>query len=402
MKILQINKFLYNVGGAETYMFKLSEALTELGFEVKFWGMQHNKNLAKDEFNCFAKSVDYKNLSNIKKLTNACNTIYSFENRKKVEKLIKHWKPDIVHIHNYNFQLTPSILKVFNKNNIAVVQTIHDSQMVCPYHRLYNFEKETTCTKCVEGSFVNCIKDKCFDNSLFKSAVGATESYLYHSLNYYNEYIDCYISPSKFLKNLIEKRVHKPIFVIPNFVDILLPENELSSNENSYYLYYGRVSKEKGIIDIIPIFEKLKLKLIIVGNGDEVPKIQQSEHIVYLGAKYGRELYEIISKAKYVIQPSKWFENCPMTIIESFALGVPVIGANHSGFKELIVDGETGFTIDFQDKKIEEKILLKIDNVYSLQMRKNAYKFYLDNLAKEKHVEDVLKIYRPLIEQYGQ
>ncbi|WP_166959995.1 glycosyltransferase family 4 protein [Yeosuana marina] len=397
MRVLQINKFLYNMGGAETYMFKLSEALKELGHEVKFWGMKHSKNIIEDEFDCFADCIEFYELSSIQKITATHNTIYSKKNIKKINYFLDQWMPDIVHIHNYNFQLTPSILKVFHKRNIKVVQTIHDSQMVCPYHRLYNFQRESTCVKCVEGSFSNCIKDKCFDNSLFKSTIGALESYLYHGLNYYNKYINHYISPSQFLKNLVSKRVNQTIEVIPNFVDVLLNQKELINNKDSYFLYYGRVSKEKGIIDIIPILEKLKLNLYIVGNGDEVSQIKQSEYITYLGPKYGEELFSIIANAKYVIQPSKWFENCPMTIVESFSLGVPVIGANHSGFKELIEDGATGFILDFTNKETLEDELLRVDSLYTEALRQQAYKFYVDTLSKQQHLTKVVKIYESLL-----
>ena len=385
------------MGGAETYMFKLSEALTELGHNVKFWGMKHPKNLIEDEFDCFADRIEFNELSAIQKITATYDTVYSTKNIKKISHFLDQWTPDIVHLHNYNFQLTPSVLKEFSKRNIRVVQTIHDSQMVCPYHRLYNFQKESTCTKCVEGSFSNCIKDRCFDNSLLKSTVGAVESYLYHGKDYYNKHIDYYISPSQFLKNLVGKRVHKPIDVIPNFVDVLLDQNTLKSNMESYYLYYGRVSKEKGIIDIIPLFEKLKLKLYIVGNGDEVAEIKQSEYITYLGPKYGEELFPIIANAKYVIQPSKWFENCPMTIVESFSLGIPVIGANHSGFMELVQDGKTGFILDFTLKEKLEEELLRVDTLYKQDLRQQALNFYVKALSKPQHLNKVLKIYESLL-----
>lgn len=386
------------MGGAETYMFKLSEALSELNHDIKFWGMKHPKNLVEDEFNCFAENIDFHELSGIEKIASTYSTIYSKENRSKIHRFLDQWTPDIIHLHNYNFQLTPAILNVFSKRNIKVVQTIHDSQMVCPYHRLYNFKRESTCMKCVEGSFFNCIKDRCFDNSLFKSTVGAVESYLYHGLNYYNKHIDYYISPSKFIKNLVSKRVEKPIEVIPNFVDIMIEQLEFSSNNESYYLYYGRVSKEKGIIDIIPFFEALKLKLVIVGNGDDVINIKESEYITYLGPKYETELFNIIANAKYVIQPSKWFENCPMTIVESFSLGVPVLGADHSGFKELITNGETGFTLNFTDKENLKTELLRVDTLYSEKLRHQSYDFYLKKLSKTQHLTRVVNIYESLLD----
>lgn len=397
MKILQINKFLYPMGGAETYMFKLSEALSASGHTVKFWGMAHEKNIVDDEYNSFISQIDYNKISTLEKITSSISTIYSIESVKKINRFLDQWLPDIVHIHNYNFQITPSILKVFKSRNIKVVQTIHDSQMVCPYHRLYNFQRETTCTKCVTGSFSNCIKDRCFDNSVFKSVIGAAESYLYHGLDYYNKYIDHYISPSLFLKELVQKRVNKPIVVIPNFVDELLPDNELLSNKDSYYLYYGRVSKEKGIADIVTIFDSLNLPLYIVGNGDAVADIKESKYITYLGPKYGEELFSLIAKAKYVIQPSKWFENCPMTIIESFSLGIPVIGADHSGFLELISNDITGYRVDFTNKNKLQAELKKIDTNYNVKLRHQSIEFFDNNLSKNHHLKQLLSVYETVL-----
>jgi len=359
--------------------------------------MAHEKNIVDDEYNSFISQIDYNKISTLEKITSSISTIYSIESVKKINRFLDQWLPDIVHIHNYNFQITPSILKVFKSRNIKVVQTIHDSQMVCPYHRLYNFQRETTCTKCVTGSFSNCIKDRCFDNSVFKSVIGAAESYLYHGLDYYNKYIDHYISPSLFLKELVQKRVNKPIVVIPNFVDELLPDNELLSNKDSYYLYYGRVSKEKGIADIVTIFESLNLPLYIVGNGDAVADIKESKYITYLGPKYGEELFSLIAKAKYVIQPSKWFENCPMTIIESFSLGIPVIGADHSGFLELISNDITGYRVDFTNKNKLQAELKKIDTNYNVKLRHQSKEFFDNNLSKNHHLKQLLSVYETVL-----
>jgi glycosyltransferase involved in cell wall biosynthesis len=396
MKILQINKFLYPMGGAETYMFKLSESLEDLGHEIKYWGMRDEKNIVEDEYDTFAAAIDYNNLNSFGKIQSAFSTIYSFENVNKINRFLDAWSPDIIHIHNYNFQLTAAILKVFNERSIKVVQTVHDSQMACPYHRLYNFRTKKTCVKCVEGSFSNCIKDRCFDNSIFKSTIGALESTLYHSLGYYNKYIDQYISPSIFLKKIIEKRIKGQILVLPNFVDNEDKKVDLSF-QGSYYLFYGRISEEKGILDIIPVFEKLGIKLIIIGKGPQSKRIVNSKFIHYLGPKYGDELFEYVAKAKYVIQPSKGFENCPMTIVESFSFGIPVIGSNHSGFIELIKDEETGFIIDFTNPLKVEEGLKKAENNYSIHLRENAFKFHKLNLAKKPHLERIINIYENLI-----
>jgi glycosyltransferase involved in cell wall biosynthesis len=400
MKILQINKYLKIVGGAETYMFQLSKALQDLGHEVRFWGMEDKDNLVCDFPKLEAANIDYSKQGLFQKLTSAVDTVYSKMNRKNIIKVLDVFQPDIVHIHNYNFQLTPSILPEIKKKGIKVIQTVHDSQMVCPYHRLYNFQRDEVCTKCVTGSFVNCVKDKCFDGSLFKSTLGALESGFYHHFKYYEKYIDTYISPSRFLASLLSHRINQQIEIIPNFTEVVQINKE-SENSKKYYLYYGRISDEKGVLEIIDIFKETKLQLIVVGKGPiekEVgKKVANVDNIKFIGAKYGKELFELVKNSKYVVQSSKWYENCPMTIIESFALGVPVIGSNHSGFKDLITDGETGYLLDFTDKLKSVKKLQEIDKKEVQIIENNVNQFYLNKLAKEIHIEKVLKVYTNLL-----
>lgn len=402
MRVLQINKFLKVVGGAETYMFQLSKSLQDIGVEVKYWGMEDKDNIVQDFPGLETENIDFYSQGLLHKLGSVSQTIYSKENKKKVAKVLDSYRPDIVHIHNYNFQITPSILPEIKKRGIKIVQTIHDSQMVCPYHRLYNFQRNEVCTKCVTGSFINCIKDRCFDGSFFKSTVGAIESMFYHSQGYYNKYIDTYISPSNFLANLIKKRVDKNIVVIPNFTKVQTDDN-VNKKAKEYYLYYGRISDEKGILELIDIFNETKLNLLIVGKGpieDEVRnKVSKIGNIDFVGAQYGKELFNSVKKAKYVVQLSKGLENCPMTIIESFSLGVPVIGSNHSGFKDLIQDGETGYLLDFNNKSKTISKLLQIDKLDVSTLQKNVIEYYSRNLSEKIHIEKILSIYKILLEK---
>jgi len=397
MKVLQINKFLKVVGGAETYMFQLSKALKAFDVEVKFWGMEDEGNTVNDFPGLEAETIDFQNQKLLNKLSSAIGTIYSKTNKSKIAKVLDSYKPDIVHIHNYNFQLTPSILPEIKKRGIKVVQTIHDSQMVCPYHRLYNFQRDEVCTKCVKGSFINCVKDRCFDGSVFKSAIGALESTFYHSFGYYNKYIDTYISPSYFLANLIENRVKKEIVVIPNFTQVKY-NSSTEPLQKDYYLYYGRISDEKGILELIQIFKETSLNLLIVGKGPLEEKVDEriknSPNIEYIGPKYGDDLFKIVKQAKFVIQSSKWFENCPMTIIESFSLGVPVIGSNHSGFKDLIQDEITGYLIDFNNKEDTVNRLKDIDLKDVSELKKNVTRYYNDNLSESIHLEKIISVYK--------
>ncbi|GAB6077206.1 glycosyltransferase [Desulfurobacterium crinifex] len=396
LKVLMVNKYLYPKGGAETYMFALADALKQKGIEVEFWGMRHKNNIIVDKYNSFVSEKDFSNLSSLDKFKYAVSAIYSIESKKKISKVLDVFRPDIVHLHNFNYQLTPSILPEVKKRDIKIVYTAHDSQLVCPYHRLYNFEKDSTCTDCLFGRYYKCLLNKCFEGSVSGSLIGCLEAYFYHIMDYYNRYIDLIISPSNFLAELLRKVYKRKIVIIPNFIDA--PSFNKTTESQAYLLYIGRISKEKGIIDILSFFDKYKVPLKIIGTGSEVSKIRGSKYIEYLGPKFGKEKFKYIAKAKFTIQPSKWYENCPMTVIESFAVGTPVIASNQGGFIEMIEQGKNGFLIDFKSRNWEVDLLNSIKNYNSI-MRECAYRTYLTKFRKDVHVKKILEIYKEVLNE---
>jgi len=117
----------------------------------------------------------------------------------------------------------------------------------------------------------------------------------------------------------------------------------------------------------------------------------------FLGPKYGKDLFKIVREAKYIVQSSKWFENCPMTIIESFSLGVPVIGSNHSGFKDLIQDGKTGYLIDFNNKSSAVNKLLELDPLDVSPLKENVTHYYQNNLSESIHIEKIISVYKDIL-----
>jgi len=287
------------------------------------------------------------------------------------------------------------ILKAIKKRGIKGTQTIHDAHMVCPWHRLYRFQDQKQCTKCAEGSFANVIRFNCIRGNLGKSIIGFLEAELYHSLNYYDKYIDAYISPSYWLAELISKKVNNDIRVIRNFVKINLEENKTKTIDKNYLLYFGRISTEKGIVQLTHKLKHSKIELKIVGSGPDENQLITTDYIKYLGPKYGQELIDIIRKAKFTIQPSQWFENSPMTIYESFALGVPVIGSRHSGFLELIKNNYTGLLFDFDS----DTIIKDIENALNedIDLANNCTKTFEIELSKEVNYPKVVALYQELL-----
>lgn len=393
MRVLQLNKYLYPRGGAETYMFQLSEALKCRNVAIEYWGMINSKNIVADTYECFAENIEFAELGIIGKFQQSINTIYSGGNRKKIAVILDKYKPDIVHMHNYNFQLTPSILQEIKKRKIKIVNTVHDSQMLCPYHRLYNYQRGEVCLKCVEGNFLNCIYDRCFEGSFLKSLIGTAESVFYNGLNYYNRYVDVFISPSIFLYKFLAKKITRKMYVLPNFV---AKKSDIKAHHagNEYILYFGRISAEKGILDVQNVFSSQKIPLIIIGDGPDKNKICESEYVKYVGPKYGQDLLSYVAGAKYVIQPSIWYENCPMSIIESFMCGTPVLVPKHSGFIDMVSDGVNGHFVDFDNHVAASGQLLSFFNGNTERMRVNCTNTYNEKYCEGIHVDRILEIYK--------
>ena len=140
MKILLVNKFLYTKGGSEKYMFDLADVLRPKGHQVKFFGMNDPKNIVETPKEHLVNNIDFHQKS-LSILLYPFKIIYSQEARHKIRGLIEEFKPDIVHLNNYNFQITPSIIYELKKYKIPIIQTLHDPILVCPAHLLYNLKK---------------------------------------------------------------------------------------------------------------------------------------------------------------------------------------------------------------------------------------------------------------------
>lgn len=368
MKILIVNKFLYSNGGSETYILKLGEYLNSIGHEVQYFGMEDDRNIVGNKVESYVSNCDFHTTS-FKKIIYPFKIVYSLEARKKIRKVLDDFKPDIVHLNNFNFQITPSVVYEIKKDNTPIIMTVHDPQIVCPNHRLYIESRKEVCERCLKGDYFECIKNKCFDNSKIKSIIGAIESYLYHSLKTYSK-VDTFLCPSKFMGEMLVKGgVNKDkIRVLCNFSELYDTVDTIE--KENYVLYFGRISHEKGINTLLNVCSSLNdIKFVFAGSGPMENELKSVGNIEYIGFKKGRELNDLISKALFTIYPSEWYENCPLSVIESQALGTPVIGANIGGIPELIKDKNTGLLFESGNSKdLREKILELYNNRDELQL----------------------------------
>jgi glycosyltransferase involved in cell wall biosynthesis len=412
MKILLVNKFHYLRGGSEKYYFSLANALKENGHEVICFSMQDDINFDCDQSDYFVNNVDYNNRTGVlKKVKSGINLIYSREAKIKLERLINDEKPDIAHFNLVHRQITLSIVDVLKKYNIPIAFTMHDLICACPNCTMLSHGN--ICEKCMNGNYINCIKQKCVKDSLFKSVLAVVEAYFIKQRNFYNK-ISLYIAPSNFYRDkLIESKFTKsPIIHMANF----LPTNtifELPSKIQHYLLYFGRLSSEKGIITLLSAMKNDTNGhiLYILGEGPQRQEIEQyindnrlQNRVKLLGFKNGTELQDIILQSKCVILPSEWYENSPYSIMEAMSKGRPVIVSDLGGVTEMVEDGVTGYIFKSRDadslrKKID-KIMMMKDDEYNTVCLAALNKAKLDYNA-DNYIHKLINLYDDLITKSG-
>ena len=275
--------------------------------------------------------------------------------------------------------------------------------MICPASTFFDFNGEN-CEDCQGKKFYNCALKKCSKGSFIQSVLMAVEMY-YRNI-FFNpiKYIDGFCFVSEFSRNKHMKYMpnlkSKSSMVLYNFGEkkTILPEDK-----EDYFLFYGRISREKGLMTLLSVINKMpNIHLKIVGSGPQLEalkeyvKFNKLINVEFLGFKTGNELVELVSKAYFVIVPSEWYENNPMTIVESYSYGTPVIGANIGGIPELIRDGETGFIFNSRDStNLFEKLNYAKNmskEIYSI-LCNNAYNFSLLHFNELKYFDKLMNFY---------
>ena len=254
----------------------------------------------------------------------------------------------MVHLNNFNFQLTPSVIYAVKKyeskckKKIKLVYTAHDSQLVCPNHLMQNPVTLTCCDACLKHGVFQCARRKCIHSSRIKSLLGSFEAVLYKKLKTYQK-LDVIICPSKFLKEKLDTDsvLRQKTIVLRNFVDQKI-YSELPSKQD-YVLYFGRYSQEKGINTLLKVCRELSyISFHFAGSGPLEEEIKKLSNIELRGFLEGDALFREIAGARFAVFPSEVYENFPFAVMEAQMCRTPVIGSDLGGIPELIEEGVTG------------------------------------------------------------
>ncbi|MCK9294118.1 MAG: glycosyltransferase family 4 protein [Desulfobulbaceae bacterium] len=397
MKVLLANKFFYMNGGSERVFFQEREFLLKEGSKVMDFSMQDPRNWDSPYSDYFIENINYKSAGGMGgKIKTAFSFIHSTEAVKKLKKLVEKERPDIAHLHNIYHQLTPAIIPVLKKNGVKVVLTLHDCKLICPSYLALRDTR--ICIECKGKYFYKPIMTNC-QKSRTQALLLAVEAYWHKWRGSYDE-VDIFLSPSKFLAELVAKRIPaEKIAILHNGIDC--KEYQPNYSGNGYALYFGRLSAEKGIETLLAAHGKMEsnLPLKVVGTGPLAEKLRISHPAAeFLGYKSGQELKDIVANAAFVVVPSECYENCSMVVLESMAFGKPVIGSRIGGIPEQIENDKTGFL--FEAGNVEELArkmnILAVDQQLRITMGQAGRKKLESEYSLSGHCRQLVSIYKEL------
>jgi glycosyltransferase involved in cell wall biosynthesis len=401
MKVLLVNKFLYPKGGSETCLFDTARILKEAGHEVSFLGMAHPRNVPLPGPAAIVSRVDFDGTrSLVEKARAAGRILYSFESRRALEELIRAGRPDVAHLHNIHHQLSPSILPVLVRSGVPVVMTLHDYKVVCPAYTLW--VRGATCEACRGGRYGRAVGGKCVRDSRAKSLLCAAEMILHGRLLHADRAVDIFISPSRFLKDKVgEMGFRGTVVHLPNPVVTDGIESRSDWDEESI-VYFGRLSAEKGLETLVAAADGLGVIVKIFGDGPDKERLRALAsrlplaRVVFGGRLAREELHRQVRRSILTVLPSAWYENAPYAVLESFALGKPVVAARIGGVPELVRDGTTGWTFEpGNPDDLRAKVRACLENPASVRAAgREARAFAERELSPAAYLRGLLAIYR--------
>ena len=344
--LLSINNYYYRRAGAEAVFFEHNALFEKIGWQVLPFCMHHPLNLPSQWSEFFVDELEFGSEYSLwEKLAMATKVVYSLEARRKVDALITKVRPDIVHAHNLYHHISPSILGLLKARNLPVFLTLHDLKIACPAYKMLSHDG--VCERCKAGHLSQVVVNRCVKDSLTVSALAFAEAVVHRWLKTYSTYVDRFIVPSRFyLHKLVEWGWNADRFVhIPNFVHTASLQPDFTPG--SSFVYFGRLAPEKGLRTLVKASAMAKLKVDLIGTGPEEDDLRRlvaetGADVELHGFMSGNALYDLIRSARAVVLPSEWYENAPISLMEAYALGKPVIGAAIGGIPELILAGETG------------------------------------------------------------
>jgi glycosyltransferase involved in cell wall biosynthesis len=406
MRILFCNKYNFPFSGTEAYMFAAMELLRSKGHEVALFSMADDRGKPAPYDHHFVPHVDFKQPAGfLQKIRLAGHAIYSPKARRSLRGMLADFHPDVAHVRNIYHHLSPSILWELKKQRIPVVYHLNDFKVLCPSYNLVL--RGEACEACKGGEFWHAMQEKCYPGWSARMTLVA-EAYIHKWLGTYRRCVDCFLAPSQFVRDkFVEHGWEAEKFrVLPHFQSA---KDAIQRNgESAPLLYFGRLSPEKGVDDLIRAMHRLPyLRLMIVGDGPERGRLHslaeelRLTNVEFAGHMAEAELQQAIAESRFTVLPSHAYETLGKTILESYAQARAVVATDLGSRRELIHAGETGLLYKTGDVDQLAAAIQFLGSQPELadEMGRAGRKLVRQDHTPEAHYEELMGIYESVVSQ---
>jgi glycosyltransferase involved in cell wall biosynthesis len=356
VRILSVSPYNFVAGGSDRYFVEVNRALEADGHRVVRFCVQHPRNEPADTSGYFTRAID----SSGRHPFDSLRFIYSRDAAARLEALLDRHPVDVAHLHIYYGNFTGSILRVLRRRGVPIVQTVHDYKQICPVYSLNSHGE--ICERCAGHSFWRAAVRRCNRGSLARSALSTVETYVTDALGA-RDGIDRFIAVCRFQADkLVAYGVPGArTFVLHNFIDASRIAVDAVPSQRRRITYFGRIERSKGVFDLIDAFHHVPaerragIELVIAGTGAAVAELEErlardrDPAVRYAGFVTGAALDELIRTSVCTVLVPRVYENCPMSVLESLALGTPVVGGAIGGIPELLTHEEDGLVVQVRD-----------------------------------------------------
>lgn len=343
-------------------------------------------------------------LTGPKRLLLLKDVIRSERSKQELATLLRNEKPDVVHVHNTFLVISPSVFESSREAGVPSVHTLHNYRLLCPG---WSFSRNgKVCEECLEHGLWRSVLHGCYRNSRWMTAAVALTLQTHRMGRTWERSVDGYVALTNFAREKFIEGGLPPaaIDVKPNFLDVDPGERE---SAGSYMLYVGRLSREKGVDVLLKAWEKLRseVRLVILGDGPLRSQLEieassrNLANVTFAGWRDRSAVFAALRNAAALIVPSRCYEGLPMTIIESFACGTPVICSGFGGMAEIVDSGRTGLHFHPADEcDLAEKIEWALNHQQLLvEMGRESRRVFERSYTAEANYRLLLQIYEKAI-----
>ena len=406
MRILYCNKYNFGFSGTESYLLEAMDLMRARGHEVALFSMEDPRGRPTAYDRYFVRHVDFKSADRLTDRARlAARAIYSVEARRNIRALIEEFRPEVAHVRNIYHHLSPSILWELKAQGIPILYHMNDFKLLCPSYNMVDANGEA-CEGCKGGKFRSVIFGGCYPAGAAAAAVLALEAYVHRWLSTYEKCIDLILAPSRFVKRKLVEHgwADSRIEVLPHFQN--LPDCAPPHPGNrAPILYFGRLSREKGLRDLISAMAKVPhINLVIAGDGPQRQELEELsgslhlQNVTFVGHVAGEKLEKLVAAAQFTIFPSLAYETMGKSILESYALGRAVIATDLGSRRELIDEGKTGilYRVKDVDQLAGAIAFLSERPDLARQMGEAGRELVRQRHSQEQHFETLGNIYEQL------